>query len=428
MAPSCPPRFLSRFEAFSAIGATGDGGVHRMEATEANGEARRQLAAWLEKDGFAVRVDRVGNIFGLIEFAGPDAPWILTGSHIDSQPYGGRFDGAYGVIAAMEVASSLRDEIARDGTSPKCNLAVVAWSGEEGARFKTLLGSRAFAGVTPVETILSDRDVQGVSLGDALGGIGFLGADNPPPVPEAYVELHVECGSMLETQGGRLGIFERWWGAHKLDITFLGETAHTGPTPMAKRRDALYAAAQVIAGVRHLADAAPVGDLHTSVGKLVVVPNSPNVVPSSATACVELRSPSGGVMANARDRLMEMVNVACATARVRHRVDRDELRKPGRFDETLGALAKRLAKPLGHAPLPVETLPGHDAVTLAAICPVLMLTVPSRGGLCHHPDEWTAPEDLELGASWLAGVIKSLVIEGPPPRRHENEPMCKEQA
>ena len=341
MTPVCPPRFRSRFETFSAIGSTGDGGVHRVEATEANGLARRQLVAWLKDDGFAVRIDRVGNIFGLLDFAGADAPWIMTGSHIDSQPYGGRFDGAYGVIAALEVAAALRGALSESDARPQCNLAVVAWAGEEGARFKTLLGSRAFAKATPIDTILADKDVQGVSLRDALDGIGFLGADEPPPTPAAYVELHVECGSQLETQGARLGIFEKWWGAHKVDITFLGEASHTGPTPMAKRKDALYAAAQVIGAVRHLADAAPVGDLHTSVGKLVVQPNSPNVVPSSATASFELRSPKAEVMVSARQRLSEMVAVACATARVTHRVDRDELRRPGRFDAALGALARR---------------------------------------------------------------------------------------
>jgi len=411
MTPACPPRFAERFEAFSRIGATGDGGVHRVEATPANGEARRQLVSWMEADGFAVRVDGVGNIFGLLELAGPGAPWALAGSHIDSQPYGGRFDGAYGVIAALVAAARLRDELA--GAKPKLNLAVVAFAGEEGARFKTLLGSRAYAGVTPVETVLADKDVAGLSLREALDAIGFLGVDSAPPLPAAYVELHVECSSQLESQGARLGIFERWWGAHKLDITFLGEASHTGPTPMAKRRDALYAAAQVIAGVRHLADAAPVGDLHTSVGKLVVTPNSPNVVPSAVTASFELRSPKGDAMAAARDRLMEMVSVACATARASWRIERDELRRPGRFDEGLGALARAVAAPLGFAPLAVETLPGHDAVTLAAFLPVLMLTVPSRNGLCHHPDEWTAPEDLELGAAWLHGVLRRLVLEGP---------------
>ena len=410
----CPPGFGSRFEAFSAIGSTGDGGVHRVEATAANGEARRALLGWLRDDGFETRVDRVGNIFGLLTLAGPDAPWIMTGSHIDSQPFGGRFDGAYGVIAALEVVSALRDELAKEGARPRCNVAVVAWAGEEGARFKTLLGSRAFAGDTPVEAILADEDVAGISLAAALDAIGGRGTDEPPPVPAAYVELHVECGSMLETQGARLGVFERWWGAHKLDVTFLGETSHTGPTPMAKRKDALYAAAQVIAGIRHLADAAPVGELHTSVGKLVVSPNSPNVVPSQATASVELRSPKADVMAAARDRLMDLVAVACATARVTHRVERDVLRVPGRFDHALGDLARARAAAIGFEPLGIETLPGHDAVTLAAICPVLMLTVPSRAGLCHHPDEWTAPQDLELGAAWLAGVLRSLVLDGPP--------------
>ena len=181
---------------------------------------------------------------------------------------------------------------------------------------------------------------------------------------------------------------------------------------MAKRKDALFAAAQVIAGIRHLADSAPVGDLHTSVGKLVVVPNSPNVVPSSATVNVELRSVKPEVLKASRDHLMELVSFAAATARVTFRIDRDDLRIPGLFDPSLGALAREAARPLGFDPIDVDTLAGHDALMLAAICPALMLTVPSRDGLCHHPREWTDPEDMKLGVAWLTCVLERLVVNG----------------
>lgn len=408
----CPPSFLPRFATFSEIGSTGDGGVDRVEASEANRAARRQLVAWIGDLGLAVRIDGIGNIFGLAELAGPDAPWILTGSHIDSQPLGGRFDGAYGVIGALEAAAAVRDQLASSGRKPMANLAIVAWTGEEGARFKTFLGSRAFTGVHSIAYALAGADVHGVTAGAALEAIGFRGTDQPMPRPAAYVELHVECGSQLESQGLRLGLFNRWWGAHKLDVEFLGETAHTGPTPMAKRRDALYAAAQVVTGIRHLADAAPAGELHTSVGKLVVTPNSPNVVPSSAIANVELRSVKPDVLAASRDRLMDLVAFAAATARVDFRFVRDDLRIPGAFDPSLRALARQEAEALGFEPADVDTLAGHDAITLAEICPSLMLTVPSREGLCHHPNEWTAPDDLELGVGWLQAVLARLVVEG----------------
>jgi beta-ureidopropionase / N-carbamoyl-L-amino-acid hydrolase len=409
----CPPSFEPRFEAFSKIGSTGDGGVDRVEGSEANAKARHQVVAWLKELGFEVRIDGIGNIFGMLALAGEGAPWIMTGSHIDSQPLGGRFDGAYGVIAGIDAAAAVRDRLAASGQKARANLAVVAWAGEEGARFKPFLGSRVFTGVRSFEDALAGTDVEGKTAREVLGAIGFLGTDAPPPRPAAYAELHVECGSHLEREGYRLGIFTRWWGAHKLDIEFSGETAHTGPTPMAKRKDALFAAAQVITGIRHLADSAPVGDLHTSVGKLVVIPNSPNVVPCLATANVELRSAKPEVLTASCDRLMELVSFAAATARVTFRIVRDDLRIPGKFDERLASHARDAAKALGFDPIDAVTLPGHDAIMLAAICPTLMLTVPSRDGLCHHPLEWTDPEDLKLGVAWLGAVLEKLVLDGP---------------
>lgn len=411
----CPPRFAERFSAFSQIGSTGDGGVHRMEASAANGEARRQLVSWLKDDGFEVRIDAVGNIFGLLEMAGPDAPWIMAGSHIDSQPQGGCFDGAYGVIAAMEAAKTVRERLATAGTAARANLAIVAFSGEEGARFNTFMGSKVYMGGASVEETLSQKDADGVVAGDALEAIGFLGTDTPPPYPLAFVELHVECGSMLENAEARLGIFERWWGAHKLDIRFIGETSHTGPTPMAKRRDALYAAAMMIVGVRGLADAAPVGELHTSVAKLIVSPNSRNVVPDSALGFVEIRSPSPDVMAANVAKVLPIAENAARTAGVTFEVVRDDLRRPGMFDPELGDLARAIAADMGHVPMGVTTLPGHDAIMMSEVSRALMLTVPSRNGLCHHPDEWTDMADLELGAAWLTAILERLVTEPPAP-------------
>lgn len=410
---ACPPGFARRFEAFSEIGSTGDGGVHRMEATAANGMARKQLVTWLREEGFEVRVDQVGNIFGLLELAGPDAPWIMSGSHIDSQPQGGRFDGAYGVIAALDAAIAVRDKLKAEDAGPKANLAVVAFSGEEGARFNTFMGSKVYIGGATAEETLNQKDAEGIVARDALEQIGFLGSDTPPPYPNAFVELHVECGSSLEEVNARLGIFERWWGAHKLDIRFIGETSHTGPTPMARRKDALYAAAMMITGVRGLADAATVGSLHTSVAKLLVSPNSRNVVPDSATGFVEIRSPDRDVMADNIARVTPIVENAAKTAGVGYEIVRDDLRRPGIFDVELGELARSIARDLGEEPVGVTTLPGHDAIMMSEVSRCLMLTVPSRAGLCHHPDEFTDMEDLELGVAWLATILDRLVTDPP---------------
>lgn len=412
MQAGCPRGFVEWFDAFSEIGATGDGGVDRMEATPANAAARRQLVAWMRETGLDVRVDRMGNIFGIAELAGPGAPLVIAGSHIDSQPFGGRYDGAYGVIAALAAAAELKARLAGRDSAAKANLAVVAWTGEEGARFRTFLGSAAYVGRSDPDAELDRPDKDGVTARQALAAIGFLGTDAPPPFPTAYVELHVECGEMLEAAGARLGIFRRWWGAHKVDIRFLGETSHTGPTPMARRRDALFAAARIVADVRSMADKAPPLALHTSAAKLIVEPNSQNAVPSAATLSVELRSADGDLIADCHRRLLEAVEAAAAEARVGYEIVRDDLRVPGTFSPELGAIAEKVAAGMGVSPIFADTVAGHDALMLSEVCPALMLTVPSRAGLCHHPDEWSDPADLQLGAAWLTGVIEELLTRG----------------
>jgi N-carbamoyl-L-amino-acid hydrolase len=395
------PEFDRLLAELSAIGATGDGGVDRVEGSPANGVARRWLVDQLRARGFAVTVDAVGNIFGRI---GPVGPAVMVGSHLDSQPRGGRLDGAYGVLAAMLASQALAERGAL-----RRGLIVVAWTGEEGARFQpSLVGSSVYAGLRPLDWTLARRDGDGITLADALDAIGFRGTDPAPPVPLAYLELHVECASALEASGRRLGVFDRWWGAHKLEIEIEGATAHTGPTPMAQRRDALVAAAAVVTGLRKIADRAAVGSLHTSVGRLEVRPNSPNTVPGSARLFVELRSPRAAVMARAETRLRRLLDRACAKTGVVWTVARDELRPPGSFARRLRTLAYATAAALGEPALPLATIAAHDAMPLATVCPSLVIAVPSREGLCHSPREWTDPADLRLGLVWLTRMLAAL--------------------
>ena len=403
----------ARLAQFSAYGATEAGGVHRPEATPANGEARAALVAWLETIGCAVRVDRIGNIFGLLPLAGPDAPWLLTGSHVDSQPNGGRFDGTYGVLASTIAAAALRDELAQRGTRAAMNLAVVAWTNEEGARFQpSVLGSSVYVGSIDLEFALGRADVAGVTVAEALDAIGFRGSDEPAPPPAAYVELHVECGPELERAGQRLAAFDRWWGCRKLEICFTGVPAHTGPTPMAERRDALLAAAEVITAVRRLVDDHPAGALHTSVGRIECAPNSPNVVPSTVTIYLELRSADPDILAASFAATRAMIEAAAEHAGVGWSFVRDELRRPGRFAPGLQRLAHAVAEDLGVPAMTLDTIAAHDAVPLARLCPSIVVATPSVGGICHSPDEYTAPEDLALGLDLLHGMLERLVTEG----------------
>jgi len=398
-------------ESFAAHGGTPDGGMHRLTLSAEDGAARDHLAAWFAANGLWLTVDPLGNMFGLLDWAGPDAPLVMTGSHLDSQPHGGRYDGAYGVLAACEAVRAIRARVAESGAIPRCNLAIVNWTNEEGARFQpSLLGSAVYAGLMGQADALGRADGDGVTVAEALAGIGYAGHGRMPH-PQAYVELHVECASVLETQGARFGAITRHWGATKYRLAFVGRQAHTGPTPMAERQDALLGAARLIAEIGALAGQAA-GVLHSSVGRLEVRPNSPNVVAGEAVLFIELRSPDPAVLDWAEREMLARAEAAAAQTRVRWEARAIDRRHVGYFDEGLIALATAEAAALGVATRRLDTIAAHDAICLIPVCPSVVLNVPSVGGVCHHPSEFTRPEDLELGADLLARVLWRLCRDG----------------
>jgi N-carbamoyl-L-amino-acid hydrolase len=404
-------RFLENFAAMARIGATPDGGVHRLAASAADGAARDLLAAWLTAMDMRVHVDAIGNMAGILDLAGQDAPLVMAGSHLDSQPNGGRFDGALGVVAACEGAAVLR---AATATRWRCNLAVVNWTGEEGARFQpSLLGSSVFAGTLPLNQALARLDRDGMSAAAALDAIGYRGADALPR-PDAYLELHIECGPELERAGASLGRFTGYWGAVKQRVAFIGAQAHTGPTPMAMRRDALLGAAYLIAALREMTARAP-GVLHTSCGRIDVSPNSPNVVPAEAELFVELRALDPAALAWAEDELATQATAAADRAGVGLEWRATERRPAGRFDTGLLDLCAEEAEAIGAMARDLSTVPGHDAISIAGVCPAAMLVVPSVRGICHHPEEFTQEDDLVLGTEVLTRALWRLCQNGVAP-------------
>ena len=406
-----PARLSEMLDAMAQVGATAAGGVHRPAGTAADGAARDLLARWMDAAGMRVAIDGIGNMAGVLDLAGPDAPVVMAGSHLDSQPQGGRFDGALGVVAACAAALDLRAQASSGTLRSRCNLAVVNWTNEEGARFQpSLLGSSVHAGTVPLHDALACRDGDGVTLGAALQAIGYAGWDALPH-PAAYVELHIEGGPVLDEAGERLGAFTRYWGAVKQRVTFIGEQAHTGPTPMRVRRDALLGAARLVCALRQMADDAP-GLLHSSAGRIEVQPNSPNVVPGEAALFVELRSPDPAVLRWAEAELTRQVAAAAGSAAVRAEASVPDCRPAGTFDARLAALASQEAARMGHALRALDTVAGHDAISMAALCPALMLVVPSVDGLCHNPREFTRPEDTALGAALLTRVLGRLCRDG----------------
>ena len=390
------------------IGATTGGGVCRLSAGAEDGLARDWFRALLVEHDLRVSVDAVGNMYGVAELAGPDAPLLMTGSHLDSQPSGGRYDGAYGVLAGLEALLAVRAAAASGSLKPQRNIAVVNWTNEEGARFSpSTLGSAVYAGVAEIDFAHSRVDGDGVTLGDALAKIGYRGGDAPPRNVAAYVELHIEQGPELERAGKIIGVVEGNWGTIKYVAEIEGRAAHTGPTPMAERRDALLPAAELVLCCRQISDATG-GELLSSVGRLDVQPNSTNVVAGSVRLFAEFRASDPVMLAEACARF-EARAKALSTPCVPVRMTRTVNRLAGMFDATLRDVIERAAYECGHPSLRLATIAGHDAVSLRSVCPSAMIFVPSAGGVSHHEAEFTRPEDLAAGAEVLAATLSRLV-------------------
>ena len=403
------PELHALLDAVAQFGRTDKGGLQRLAASREEGAARDFVCAWLRARGFGISVDAVGNVFALLELAGAQAPWVLSGSHLDSQPRGGRFDGAYGVIGACVVADAIRKA---KGAGFSRNLAVVIWTNEEGARFApSMLGSGVFAGQYESGYALSRRDSDGVSLGEALAAIGYAGTGGLPGDPACCIELHIEQGPSLERSKATIGAVEGNWGTMKYIATFTGVAAHTGPTAMSERRDALLAAGHLIVACRALSDRTG-GSLLSSVGRLDIEPNSTNVVAAQVRLYAEMRATDNVVLESACADFERAAADAASTAGVQVTFERVTNRPAGIFDARLCGLIETVATERGHRCRRVHTVAGHDAVSLRRRCPSAMIFVPSAGGVSHNEAEFTPAADLEAGVDVLAGVLYRLVCTG----------------
>ena len=396
--------FQALFRLSSAIGATPAGGLHRLSASAEDGQVRDLFCDWLTRHGFEVRVDAVGNVFGLVTFD-PAAPYVLCGSHLDSQPSAGRFDGIYGVLAGAVAIASLARQLRERGETPACNLAVVNWTNEEGARFQpSLLGSSVFTGSMTLEQAWACRDGDGISVHDALRNIGYLGEGMVDLAVAGYVEIHVEQGPELESKGLAIGVVRETWAALKSRVRFDGEQNHTGPTPMAARRDALLAAAHAITAVRAEAELHGL-EMHSSVGRLEIYPNSPNVVPSRVSLLIEYRSRDVNRLAAAGGRLQATLQDIAAKTSTGFEVESSVLREPVKLHHAFAELAYRVGEQLGLPTGNSITVSGHDAISLNRKYPVCLLFIPSSHGVSHNEAEYTSDEDMRQGLRMLTSLL-----------------------
>ena len=393
-----PDRLWDSLMTLAKIGATDKGGVRRLALTELDGEARDLFVRWCEEAGCTGKVDAVGNIFARRAGQDDDLPPIVTGSHIDTQPSGGKFDGNYGVMAGLEVMRTLNEHRIRT----RAPLEVAVWTNEEGSRFTpVMMGSGVFVGAFPLDTVLARADLDGVTVGEALKAIGYAG---PEPVGGrpigAYFEAHIEQGPVLEDEDKVLGVVVGALGLRWYDVVVTGQDAHAGPTPMRLRKDALLAASRIVAEINAIAQRYQPNGRGT-VGFLQAKPNSRNVIPGEVRFSVDLRHADDGDL----ERMEQEMRVACdrlaRDAQCTANVDRVASYAACKFDETCVAQVRKGAQAAGLSHMDIVSGAGHDAVYMARVCPTSMIFVPCEGGISHNEIENARPEHLAAGCNVL---------------------------
>jgi N-carbamoyl-L-amino-acid hydrolase len=382
------------------LGATEKGGVCRIALTPLDGQGRDLFTRWAREAGCDVRVDQIGNIFARRAGRNSTLPPIATGSHIDTQPTGGKFDGNYGVLAGLEVIRTLNDA----HIMTEAPIEVVVWTNEEGSRFvPVMMGSGVHADAFPLDYALAQRDHNEVSVADALAAIGYAGsaltgaAMNPMG---AYFEAHIEQGPVLEANDCVIGVVEGALGQRWYDVVVQGMEAHAGPTPMELRRDALLCAAEIVIEVNRIALAhAPHG--RGTVGWIDAYPNSRNVIPGRVRLSVDLRAEDEAALSAMDGALRAFLEKTGAKRKIDVSCELVVYFPPQPFTPSLVDVVRATAQAQGLSWMNVISGAGHDAVYLARTCPAAMIFVPCLDGISHNEIESAKPEHLEAGCNVL---------------------------
>jgi beta-ureidopropionase / N-carbamoyl-L-amino-acid hydrolase len=399
-------RLLRRIRELGAIGRDASDRLTRLAASDADKAGRDMLAGWIKAAGLELAIDRIGNMFGI--WRGADrsegAP-LMIGSHIDTVVDAGIYDGCYGVLAGLEAIETL----AREGFAPARPIVVAAFTNEEGVRYTPdMMGSLVYAGGLDLAAALTSAGVDGTLLGAELKRIGYAGEREPGFLrPCAYIELHIEQGPILDSEKTAIGAVENLQGISWRRVTIEGVANHAGTTPMAMRRDAGYAAAKIVAFLRD----GLVGDSATTmatVGCMRFEPDAINVIPARARFTIDLREPDERRLREAEESLSRYLAEIAEKEGVSITADPLARFEPVTFDKQLVALVEKAAAGRGLPTRRMTSGAGHDAQMIARLCLAAMIFVPSRAGISHNPNEYTAPVDLVAGANVLLDVVRSL--------------------
>jgi N-carbamoyl-L-amino-acid hydrolase len=398
-------RFEGTMAEQAAIGATDDGGLDRLALTDADREVRDWFVSKLEAAGLDVRIDAMGNTFGRREGVEEERP-VLVGSHLDSQPKGGIYDGPLGVLAALECLRTVEDR----GIETTRPIEIVNWTNEEGSRFQpAMMGSGVWAGAENLEEVYATTDRENKSVEEELDRIGYLGETPAEPGREydAYLELHIEQGPLLERAEAQVGTVTGVVGLSWGELVFRGEPNHTGPTPMHLRGDALVAASDTVSAIRRLPTALGERTVAT-VGSLSVVPDSVNVIPGEARMTWDVRDPEDSVVETARERVLAEARAAAEREGVSlSHEDRLHVSSVAFADRCIEAVAAA-TEACGYDARRLPSGAGHDATHLAGVCDTGMVFAVSEEGISHSPAEYTSPEDCYAAANTLANATLEL--------------------
>ena len=384
------------------IGATEKGGVCRLALSDLDREGRDLLSKWAEEQGCSRLVDPMGNMFFRRPGRSPDGKPVGSGSHLDTQPTGGKFDGVYGVLAALEVIRTLND----DNIETDLPVEMVVWTNEEGARFPpSMIGSAVYAGAFDLEYGHSRSDHDGKTIGGELERIGYLG--DPLPTDHgfsAFFETHIEQGPILEEIDKPIGVVSGVQGVQWYDVNVIGEEAHAGPTPMANRRDALRGAGQLIGNLYAIAENCGFA-ARLTVGEFRTYPGSRNTVPSRVEFTIDVRHPEGKTFGDLHDQLITTVKQFDRESKLDAEIKRIFASPPIEFDRGCIDVVRKSAEKCGYSTNEMFSGAGHDSVYVSKVAPTSMIFIPCDGGVSHNETENTSSEFCEAGANTLLHSI-----------------------
>lgn len=394
-------RLWDSLMALAEIGATPKGGCCRLTLTDLDRQGRDRVIGWAKEAGLSVTIDQIGNVFMRREGRNPALAPIVSGSHIDTQPTGGKFDGNFGVLAALEVVRTLNDA----GLETDAPIEVVFWTNEEGSRFvPVMMGSGVFAGVFPLENVYAATDADGKTVRQELEKIGYVGPQTPGDHPiGAYFEAHIEQGPILEDEEKIIGVVEGVLGIRWYDCVVTGQESHAGPTPMHLRKDAMQVATHIMQEVVAIAGRSEQG--RGTVGMVQVYPNSRNVVPGEVKFSIDMRNISDDAVDDMDAQLRAFIADLSANTGLAIALTGVSHYPAAPFDVDCRAAIAKAADALGYPARPIVSGAGHDAVYMSYLAPTGMIFIPCKDGISHNEIEYASPEHVAAGANVLLQVM-----------------------